>query len=219
MGTFQMSTNVYIDGFNLYYGALRSTKFKWLNLRLMCETLRPNDRINKIRYFTSRVSALPHDQQAAVRQDAFLRALRTIPDLTTFYGRFASRPKQMPKHPITYPNASGPPELVWVLKTEEKRSDVNLATMLLVDCFDNDFDIAIVISNDSDLTLPIDFVVKKFGKQVGVINPDSNTQVSWELRSVASWHYRKINPSVLAKSQFPSAMSDADGAFRKPFRW
>lgn len=214
-----MSTNVYIDGFNLYYGALRGTQYKWLNLAEMCQQLLPKHQINKIRYFTARVVPLPHDQQAPDRQDFYLRALRTIPNLTIHFGRFSSRPRLAPKYPFVYHSPSAPPEAVQIMRTEEKRSDVNLATLLLVDCFDGDFDEAVIISNDSDLTLPIDIVSSKFKKRVGVINPHHRARNSQELTSVADWSFRRINNSVLAKCQFPATLSDSRGTFRKPSKW
>jgi hypothetical protein len=47
--------NVYIDGFNLYYGALKGTPYKWLDLSRLCQTLLPSDTIHEIKYFTARV--------------------------------------------------------------------------------------------------------------------------------------------------------------------
>ncbi|MCI0439283.1 MAG: NYN domain-containing protein [Chloroflexi bacterium] len=214
-----MTTNVYIDGFNLYYGALRNSPFKWLDVRKMCETLLPRRRINKIRYFTARVNALPHDLQAPARQDVYLRALNTIPNVTIFEGRFVSRPAWIPIHPLSYPDPTKPPQAIQVLRTEEKGSDVNLATMLLVDCFDNDFDEAVVVSNDSDLKLPIEIVVTKFNKPAGVINPHPKGRISGDLIKVASFHLRTINRKVLADSQFPRIMTDAQGPFTKPASW
>lgn len=54
-----MRTNVYVDGFNLYYGALRGTLYKWLDIRRMCELLLPSHTIARIKYFTARISATP----------------------------------------------------------------------------------------------------------------------------------------------------------------
>ena len=218
-GAFPLKVNVYIDGFNLYYGALRGTPYKWLNLAAMCRRLLPDRDINRVRYFTARVASYPHDPQARARQRAYFRALETIPNLTTHYGRFSYHPATAPIYPLTYADPSEPPERVRILKTEEKRSDVNLATMLLIDCFDDEFDEAVVISNDSDLTLPIEYVIDKFGKRVGVINPHNRSRVSRELSEVASWFYRRINRSALANSQFPACMSDSRGVFRKPALW
>lgn len=214
-----MSTNVYIDGFNLYYGALRKTLFKWLDLAALCSILLPRRQIKRIRYFTARINAWPHDQQAPVRQDVYLRALRTIPNLSIHEGQFKPRPSWMPKSPLVYTNPSDPPQLVRVLRTEEKGSDVNLATYLLIDCFDSDFDEAVVISNDSDLSLPIEMVKDKFRKAVGVINPHPKTKISGELIKAASWHFRTINKKVLAKCQFPPTLVDSKGTFQKPATW
>ena len=57
------------------------------------------------------------------------------------------------------------------LHMEEKGSDVNLAAHLLVDVLRERVDAAIVISNDSDLRLPIQVVRQKV--PVGTINPSS----------------------------------------------
>ncbi len=186
----------------------------------MCDRLLPNRKINRIRYFTARIAGHQHDPQAPDRQDIYIRALHTIPNLTIHYGRFAKRTQRAHLHPLTYPNGpSNPPESVEIIRTEEKRSDVNLSTMLLIDCFDDDFEEAVVISNDSDLTLPIKYVVQKFNKNVGVISPHPRQRISRELVGAATWNYNTINKSVIACSQFPDDMSDAKGAFRKPDRW
>ena len=44
---------VYVDGFNLYYGAVRNTPFKWLDLQRFFELLRPHDDLQQIHYFTA----------------------------------------------------------------------------------------------------------------------------------------------------------------------
>ena len=167
-----MTTSVYIDGFNLYNGSLRKTQYKWLNILAMCETLLPGRQISMIRYFTARVKSFPHDPQAPSRQDTYLRALKTLPNLVVHEdGWFASRAVFLPRHPLIYLDPNRPPEMVQVLRMEEKRTDVDIATHLLVDCFSEEFDEAVVISNDSDLVLPIEVVRAKKGKVVGVVNP------------------------------------------------
>ena len=214
-----MASNIYIDGFNLYYGAVRGSPFKWLNLAEMCRRLLPNREIKRIRYFTARVVPLPHDQQAPQRQDLYLRALQTVPNLSIHLGRFSSNPSKAPIFPFVYHHPSGPPEMVQIMRTEEKRSDVNLATLLLLDCFNSDFDEAVIISNDSDLTLPVESVVNRFNRPVGIINPHYRSSISRELSGAASWFYRRINKNVLANSLFPTVMTDTQGQFTKPSRW
>src|SRR6266446_9796340 len=91
-----LKTNVYIDGFNLYYGCVRKTTHHWLDLSALCTTLLPQNQINRIRYFTAFVTPRPSDPQQRVRQEIYLRALRTIPNLTIHTGHFlASKVRMM----------------------------------------------------------------------------------------------------------------------------
>jgi hypothetical protein len=91
-----MATTVYIDGFNLYYGALRGSPYKWLDLEALSRRLLPKDDIRLIRYFTARISARPDDPQQAQRQETYLRALRTLPGVQIHYGHFLTHPVRMP---------------------------------------------------------------------------------------------------------------------------
>ncbi len=215
-----MAVNFYIDGFNLYYGSLKKyPRLKWLDISQMCCRLLPGREINKIRYFTARVSSLPHDPQASDRQDIYLRALRTIPNLTIHFGKFVTRKARMPRYPIRCLRGQHSPEMVDVVRTEEKRSDVNLATCLLVDCFEGDFEEAAIVSNDSDLTLAVKMVVEKYGKPVAMVNPHPRESISREMVDATTSQIMEINRRVLAKSQFPNVMSDAAGEFRRPTKW
>ena len=143
-----MKLNVYIDGFNLYYGSLYRTGFKWLNPHAFCQATFPADQINRIRYFTARVKARPSDPDQHSRQNAYLRALETIPDLSVHLGSFLSHVRERPLAPL--PGG----KLVKIVETNEKGSDVNLASYLLLDAFKRDYEAAVVVSNDSDLVTP-----------------------------------------------------------------
>ena len=223
-------TNIYVDGFNLYYSAVRDTPFKWLNIATLCQNLLPNSKIHKIKYFSARVKASRHDPDAPTRQDYYFRALRTIPNLEIIKGHFVRWPRLMPQYPLAYPNypiLNKPPQRVQVQRTEEKGSDVNLATHLLYDCFINDFDKAVVISNDSDLALSIEIVTTELRKNVVVINPNTtekvkkykNCRISRDLKRVATRCIYSINLKVLASSQFPLTLTDSEGSFNKPRAW
>ena len=91
-----MKINIYIDGFNLYYGSLRGTGYKWLNPMTMCRLLFPRDTINKIKYFTARVSARPSDPDQPIRQNTYFRALRTVPEIEIIEGSFLTKEVMMP---------------------------------------------------------------------------------------------------------------------------
>jgi uncharacterized LabA/DUF88 family protein len=158
-----MATIVYIDGFNLYYGALKGTPHKWLVLAALSRRLLPKDQIVAIRYFTALVAARQGDPQQPQRQQAYLRALRTIPGFTVHLGHYLTHSVRMP---LANPLPMGP-RTVEVVRTEEKGSDVNLATYLLLDAFQGRCDTAVVISNDSDLQEPIRVAEQQLGVRVG----------------------------------------------------
>ena len=83
------SINVYIDGFNLYYGCLKGTLYRWLDLASFSRALVPNRYVVKeIKYYTARVVPRPHDAGATTRQDCYLRAIATIPNCSVNYGHF-----------------------------------------------------------------------------------------------------------------------------------
>jgi hypothetical protein len=74
-------THVYIDGFNLYYGALKKTPYKWLNIKRLAETILPQNRITSVKYFTARVQGSESDPDQPQRQEILFRAFRTVPEI------------------------------------------------------------------------------------------------------------------------------------------
>lgn len=224
-----MSANVYIDGFNLYYCAVKQTPYKWLNLLALCNILFPTVTINKIKYFSAKVKALKHDPSAPTRQDTYWRALKTIPNLEIIKGNFVSWPKLLPQSPFAYVNGvNKPPQKVQVERAEEKGSDVNLAAYLVYDNCMKEADESIVISNDSDLVNAIELVTAKLIRSVTVVNPNRTNRVhsdpkhcslQQDLKRVSTKYILSINARVLSGTQFPPAMADAQGTFTKPQRW
>jgi len=106
--------------------------------------------------------------------------------------------------------------MVEVLDTKEKGSDVSLATYLLVDGFKKDYQLAVVMSDDSDLVEPIKLTINQLGLPVGVLHPYRTH--SAELSQVAEF-YRPIRERVLRASQFPPVLVDAGGTITKPTTW
>lgn len=204
-----MKTNIYIDGFNLYYGCIKNTPYHWLNLAKMCNFLLPNDNIHYIKYFTALVTARRNDPDKPLRQQIFLRALKTIPNLEIILGTFLSHEVIMPLAP---PNKG----YAKVIKTEEKGSDVNIATHLLVDGFRDNYELAVIVSNDSDLLEPIKFVTRELGKPVGLLNPHKHPSIELMLNAL---FVKQIRKRVLANSLFPDVLTDGQGTFSKPTGW
>ena len=207
-----MKTNFYIDGFNFYYGAVRRTSYKWLDFSKLFSLYFPDSQINRIRYFTARVRPSRRDPLNLRRQLIYIRALETIPNLSVHYGYFLTNRVRLP---LANPPANGP-ATAQVLRTEEKGTDVNLATQLLADGFRGDYELAIVVSNDSDYVGPIRLVRDELGLQVGLLNPQKRP--SRALIEVADF-YRTIRPGPLSASLFPDTLTDATGTFRKPASW
>lgn len=203
---------MYVDGFNLYFGCVRGTSYKWLTIAELCRLSLPSHfQIHRIRYFTARVQPRSNDPQQAARQNTYLRALNTLPNLSIHFGSFLESHVRMP---LVTP-IRGKPATVEVIKTEEKGSDVNIATYLLVDAYEHDFESAVVITDDSDLVEPINIVRRRLHHHVTVLSPRGKSR---EL-SKAATRFRKIDNSHLASSQFPATLSDKFGTIDKPAGW
>jgi hypothetical protein len=206
-----VGTNVYVDGFNLYYGALRKTPYKWLNIAQLCRLVLPKHTIQEIKYFTARVKSRPDDPDIHVRQQMYLRALATIPNLRIIEGSFLTK-----KVHARLVAPIGNTNTALIYRTEEKGSDVNLATHLIHDGHRGSYDFAVLITNDSDVLEAIRIVRQELGYGVGILNPHRKPSV--ELQRVATF-MRPLRRGVLAASQFPDVMADHIGPFHKPSTW
>ena len=203
-----MIARVYIDGFSLYYRALKGTPYKWLNPPAMAQLLLPRDEIDRIIYCTAMVIPPPWDPDQAVRQQTLLRAFATIERMDVVFGHFTS-------HVVKRPLADGSGDAE-VIQASEKGSDANLATHLLVDAHLGAFDVAAVLSNDTDLVAPIRAVRRIFSKPVDLLCPCARP--SQALKDAAAF-IKHVRPSVLAACQLPATMADANGTFYKPLSW
>ncbi len=205
-----MKLYIYIDGFNLYYGCLKGTPHKWLDVFKLCKYLFPHDEIVKIKYFTAPIRNRENDidSERPNRQQIYFRALRTIKNLEIIEGMFLS-------HNVSMKLATGR-GFATVIKSEEKGTDVNIATHLIHDAHNKKFEKAVVISNDSDLVTPIRIVTKEITSLVTVISPFKRNNI--ELMEAAT-NIKKIRRGVLGVSQFPYRLNDAIGEFFIPEKW
>ncbi len=207
-----MKTSIYVDGFNLYYRALKRTPHKWLNLDALCRFLLPGHHINQIKYYTAHVSARPNDPDQPTRQQTYLRALRTLPNVSIILGSFLTNKVRA----LRADRPAGTTEYVTIFKTEEKGSDVNLAAHLLHDGYRNDYEQAVIITNDSDLVEPIRIVRDSLGLPVGILNPSKRPN---PLLVRHATFIKPIRHGVLRASQFPLTLKDSAGVFHKPPSW
>ena len=206
-----MRTNIYVDGFNLYYGSLRSTPCKWLDLSaLFHNMLHQHHQILAIKYFTARVERREIDPYKPERQNTYLRALAAhCTEIEIIEGQFRTRRTRLP---LVEP----PHRKVRVLRTEEKGSDVNLAVHLLNDAWQDEYDCAVVVSNDSDLAEAMRLVTsEKQNKILGLLTP-GNRHPYQDLTGYA-YFQRNIRRRLLEHSQLPDRIPGTN--IRKPRQW
>ena len=219
-----MELAVYIDGLNLYYGALKKTPYKWLNIEALVKNILPSHlSIVSIKYFTARVSSVMGNINAPLRQSLYIRALKTLKSIEIKEGYFLTHAVYSLSIPKDFTNENLEEMLkkkklktVRVLKREEKGTDVNLASHLLVDAFENKYKGAVIVSNDSDLFTPMDIIKTKYGKKLFLISPYKKK--SAKLCQIAD--YKTCIKTVhLKNSQFPEKLRDERGEFKKPPSW
>lgn len=196
----------YIDGFNLYFGLKEAgfERYLWLDLfRLSLKLLKPGQRLLHTKYFTSRIKS-PEDKR--LRQAEYLDALATLNHLTTYEGQFLSK-KSTCLH-------CGRERQV----NEEKMTDVNIATQLLLDAFTDQFDTALIVSADSDLVPPIKAIRERFPtKRVICVFPPK--RFSNELRKACHAAF-EIGRANLAASVFPDEVITPAGiVLKRPPSW
>jgi uncharacterized LabA/DUF88 family protein len=215
-------TIVYIDGFNLYYRALRGTPHKWLDIAAMSAAALPHDcQIERINYYTAHISGRV-DPDAPRRQHAYLRAIAMLPKVVIHYGNFLVSQKwaglvQPPdfRPAVTMPPGAAP-QVAYVWKTEEKGSDVNLGVHLVRDAFRRDFDVAAVLTNDTDLVEPVRIVTRELGMRVILLTPSAKPAAS--LAAVAS-NVRHVHPYI-GPCQLPDPVPVPDKRpISKPKGW
>lgn len=199
-----VQTNVYIDGFNLYYGCLKNSSCKWLDLYKLCSTLRFEENIKHIYYFTALVTG-----PTQPNQKIYWKALQTNPLISIIEGKFKNKKAYCPLCKRPFPT------------TEEKRSDVNIALQMVDDAFNSRCDRFVLISGDSDLVPAIKLVRKICPqKKIVVYVPNaSGKRTSTEIRQAATWS-RDLTKEVLKKAQFPFQLQSNSGEIiTKPSTW
>lgn len=206
-----LRTYIYVDGFNLYYGSLKDSNCKWLDLkRLLINLLQPHNKIIKIKYFTAIVSGRT-DPKQPIRQQTYIRALKKyIPEIEIYYGHFLT---QEVRAKLVRPINNH--QFAPILKTEEKGSDVNLAVHLLNDAWEDNYDCAVIVSNDGDLSEAIK-LSKKHDKIIGLVNPSRKRRFSKELEKIVNFKYR-VRKNLLKNSQLPNPIPNS--TIHKPDSW
>lgn len=199
----------YIDGFNLYFG-LRSKGWKryyWLDLQQLANALlKPQQGLEAVHYFTSRIRSDGVNTEDVQRQAAYLEALETRDVVRIHYGHFLERPRQCRQCGSRW------------MDYEEKMTDVNIAAQLLADAHEDRFDIALLVSGDSDLTTPVQSVRDRFPDKRVVLAFPPNRR-SHQLQQAAHGHL-VISETAFRRSQLEPQVVRGDGfLLNRPAHW
>ncbi len=195
----------YIDGFNLYFG-MREAGFdncRWLNVnKLVSGLLKPHQELCGIKYFTSRVSNNPDKQK---RQSTYIDALEST-GTKIIYGNYQDGSTECKRCGHVWRTA------------KEKMTDVNIATAIIVDAYKDEYDMAMLISGDSDLTPPIREVHNLFkNKRVFIAFPPKRHNSSMALVAKGS---ETIGRKKLVDAQFDDEVVSKTGfKLKRPTEW
>jgi len=209
---FCMKSIIYIDGFNLYYGLVKGTLWKWLDIQKYFTMLRKYDDIRVIKYFTAKCDDSPD-------QETYLSALDTLPLVKFIPGKFKDKNVLCKVDRCRYRGDR------LFIKPEEKRTDVNIAIHMLNDARDNACDRLILVSGDSDLVPALDMIKKNVPQKVLFVYVPAPHKyhvraAAKELRSSAHKSKTLFPSRLLNVCQFPQVINVANGdSITKPSTW
>ena len=227
MGGLHVRCWVYVDGFNFYHGIRKHPGCKWVDLLALSRRLRQHDTIDHIKYFTALVENRTDNPGQRTRQCTYWRALATLGCVERINGHFSRWEKFAPLSESVGTlelldgrgcNVVGVrPIFVKIVRSEEKGSDVNLAAHLVNDAHSGRFDVALVVSSDTDLAGAIRIVTHEIGRPVHVCKPRSRGRS--RLLNRAATSVFRLDPRDLRVSLFSNTLTDANGSFSKPTDW
>lgn len=244
-----LRTRIYIDGYNLYYGCLRNTPYKWLDvLELFEKHILPSilyrteadadpstfllDADCAVKYFTAKILERAARADDSVSSQAhYHNALEKhcggrVSFTLGSYSIYKSNQRLVDiKDPSLRPRDCTKVE-VW--KFEEKQSDVNLALQIYDDALSGDIDQVVLVTNDTDLAPALHMLKKRCPHIVrGVVIPTRKSefnnskerQANASLTDLAHWVRAHISQEELAKSQLPDVVQGRRRASIKPKSW
>lgn len=225
-----MRTTVYIDGYNLYYGALRGTPYKWLDVVRLFETIchaqNPATHIQEVKFFTAPIKARisTRKDQALRSQRLYLNALQQLhPDrMTVVEGFFQLTKGMFPR----YQEPLDKTDKVAVWRLEEKQTDVNIALHLYDDVVQGRVEQVVLVSNDSDLVPALKFARHTNALlTIGTILPrlyreSSNSRPNnVDLSALSDWSRHYIRAEELQAAQLPDKIPTSKKPIFKPDYW
>lgn len=219
----RLKTIVYVDGYNLYYGLLRRSPYKWLDLYALFSNhvLDSNADVVEVRYYTAPVLGKMSDDPASPkRQRVYLQALRKMSPgrVIIIEGRMHHA---TPHQRLVMPIPEAPHlESVQVSIFNEKKTDVNLAADIISGAWTGTYEQAVLCSNDSDLEAALAAVRRDHPQlRLGLVAPipgDDHRKISRDLVRFVDWN-KTLSPVHLANAQLPTKIPNT--AIKKPSSW
>ena len=230
-----MKTRVYIDGYNLYYGCLKRTPYKWLDVsKLLINYILPSSSEEthsyqdlSIKFFTADIvgkaamsSDSLNDQQAYHRALNFNSESNQLEIIKGYYAINATRAFKIDAdEPNKPPNEC---EYIDIWKLEEKQTDVNIAVESLYDVFtDDSIEQVVFVTNDTDLAGVLE-KIKSLGRvKIGLVIPttDSIRNPNEKLDKFSDWTRKNISIDELRLSQLPRVVHGGRKPVVKPIGW
>lgn len=228
-----MKAIVYVDGYNFYYGCLKHSNDKWLDIyklfaQFVLKAQCPQVTEISIKFFTAPIHAkvATHGQQAQISQQNYQRALATLyPTQVQIINGYYSLEKAKL---LAYKQPPDKNHRLEVWKLEEKQTDVNIALTAYRDALKGLADILVFVSNDTDLEPALAAIRQELGQtvQIGIViplrQPESHLAKrppNQRLSKYADWTRNYLTPEELANSQLPSKIPTRKKTIFKPDYW
>lgn len=231
----ELRTRVYVDGYNLYYGCLKGTPYKWLDLHALFDRILASvtcevdgvmcNRVWQkpaVKYFTApKLRRFASDDSVVASQAQYHNALRGHlgSSIAIVEGYFDAKPARAHVYDARVPPLESASVDIW--KVEEKQSDVALALHAYGDALRGEVDQVVIVSNDTDLAPALRMIRTQTNVLVGLVTPtcDRTRHGNREFGELAHWIRRHVTQEELAASQLPSMVRDGKRVIHKPTAW
>lgn len=238
-----MKTRIYIDGYNLYFGCLKGTPYKWLDpVSLSSQLIErsgvPESKLAElaVKFFTAEISEKAASDSSSLKdQRAYHLALHNHchSRLEVIRGSYAIDKAKFPRVEEDRNGKEKEPrdsERVKVWKMEEKQSDVNVALEAVYDgLMDPELEHIVFMTNDTDI-VPALLKIKQHNAlkirspiKVGLITPinegEAHIRVNKSLSNLADWTIRYISENELKMAQLPCRVVGKRKTSLKPLSW
>lgn len=234
-----LRTRIYIDGYNLYYGCLKNTTYKWLDLeKLFFGKILPSIMIEEggikyssspaekcLKYFTATIiekaakSLDSVSSQASYKRALSIHSEECIEIIQGYYSLTKAAARIIDaENPEKYPRDC---HQLQAWKLEEKQTDVNIAMHAYHDAIHDNVDHIVFVTNDTDIVASLNFIRNYTDKKIGLITPslENNRQTNNYLSDLAHWVRRDIKEDELRDSQLPLVIPSRRKPVTKPDSW